>query len=102
MTRPVSLRISVTDRCALRCVYCAPSGHTARRVCGEGLSFEEIAQLSGLAGRLYGLKKIRITGGEPLIRPGIESLVSMLAAQGTPDLALTTDGQRLAAMAEPL
>ncbi|MFB3776592.1 MAG: GTP 3',8-cyclase MoaA [Bryobacteraceae bacterium] len=102
MTGPVSLRVSVTDRCALRCVYCAPSGHATRRTCGDGLSFKEIAEFSGLAGRLYGLKKIRITGGEPLIRPEIESLVAMLAAQGTPDLALTTDGQRLAATAEPL
>ena len=66
------------------------------------MSYEEMAEFSGLLGAAYGLKKVRITGGEPLLRPEIETLVAMLAAKGTPDLALTTDGQRLAGLAEPL
>jgi GTP 3',8-cyclase len=102
MMRPVSLRISVTNRCSLRCVYCAPSGHATGLSRGDGLSYEEMAEFSGLLSAGYGLKKVRVTGGEPLIRPDIGALVAMLAATGTPDLALTTDGQRLPGLAEPL
>ncbi len=102
MTPPVSLRISVTDRCSLRCLYCAPSGRVARCSNEELLSLDEIAEVARLLAGRFGLTKIRLTGGEPLIRPGIERLLRMLAEVGAPVLALTTDGQRLAAMAEPL
>jgi cyclic pyranopterin phosphate synthase len=102
MMPPVSLRISVTDRCSLRCLYCAPSGRAAKYRGEKMLTFEEIAEFARLVAARYGLTKIRITGGEPLIRPGIEDLVRMLANAGAPVLALTTDGQRLAAMAELL
>jgi cyclic pyranopterin phosphate synthase len=104
------LRISVTDRCNFRCVYCMPKG-----VFGgdfkflqrdELLTFEEITRLARTAvGR--GVEKIRLTGGEPLLRRGIEELVGMLAALKTPDgrdidIALTTNGSALAVKAQSL
>ncbi|MDX6676754.1 MAG: 3,8-cyclase, partial [Solirubrobacteraceae bacterium] len=105
--RPLrDLRISVTDRCNFRCRYCMP-----REVFGadhaflprdELLRFEEIARVVGALTPL-GVRKVRLTGGEPLLRRNLPTLVSMLAAtDGVEDLALTTNGSLLAAMAEPL
>ena len=99
------LRISVTDRCNFRCVYCMP-----REVFGEDhpflprrelLSFEEIARVA----RLFvarGVRKIRLTGGEPLLRKDIERLVEMLAALDGVELTLTTNGVLLRKMARRL
>jgi len=105
LRRPLrDLRISVTDRCNFRCVYCMPRdvyGHDyaflERR---ELLTFEEIARLAGLFVGL-GVQKIRITGGEPLVRRDLERLVGMLAPLGT-DLTLTTNGVLLPAKARLL
>ncbi len=99
-------RISVTDRCNFRCRYCMPVeffgpdyGFLPK---DELLGFEEIVRLVGLLVPL-GLEKIRLTGGEPLLRRGIEDLVAMLAAvDGIRDLALTTNGVLLAHRAEAL
>jgi cyclic pyranopterin phosphate synthase len=106
--RPLhDLRISVTDRCNFRCVYCMP-----REIFGrdypflphaEVLTFEEITRLAGLFVGL-GVEKLRITGGEPLVRRDLPSLVAMLAAlrplDGRPlDLTLTTNGAGLRALA---
>ncbi len=97
--RPLSLRISVTDRCQLRCLYCTPPDGTPETA-GRGiLSFEEIVRFVGVVQSGPGLSKVRITGGEPLVRPGIVELVRTLAREGVPDLALTTNGQLLAEMA---
>ena len=96
LNRPLhDLRISVTDRCNFRCVYCMP-----RAVFGpdhaflpreEILNFEEIARLVGVFTRL-GVEKVRLTGGEPLVRRELTTLVRMLAAQaGVRDLTLTTN-----------
>jgi GTP 3',8-cyclase len=105
--RPLrDLRISVTDRCNLRCAYCMP-----REVFGAGfafldrrelLSFEEITRLArSFAG--MGVAKVRLTGGEPLLRRDLERLVEMLAGiEGIADIALTTNGLSLAAKARPL
>jgi cyclic pyranopterin phosphate synthase len=100
------LRISLTDRCNFRCRYCMPV-----EVFGPGyrflpredlLSFEEIVRLAGLLVPL-GIGKLRLTGGEPLLRRGIEDLVAMLAAiEGVHDIALTTNGVLLAHHAEAL
>lgn len=100
------VRISVTDRCNFRCRYCMP-----REVFGsehvfvdraELLSFEEITRLARVIARLGG-KKIRLTGGEPLLRREIERLVEMLAAvEGIDDIALTTNASLLAAKASTL
>src|SRR5215213_6588353 len=104
--RPLrDLRISVTDRCNFRCVYCMP-----KEVFGRDyqflerkalLSFEEIARLARIFQRL-GIAKIRLTGGEPLIRRNVERLIAMLAAIPELDLTLTTNGSVLAKKAQVL
>lgn len=99
------LRISVTDRCNFRCVYCMP-----KEVFGkdyqflerkEILTFEEIARLAGVFGEL-GVEKIRLTGGEPLVRRNLEQLVGMLARMPGLDLTLTTNGSLLKQKARAL
>ena len=100
------LRISLTDRCNFRCRYCMPVevfGPDYRFLPREDLlSFEEIVRLAGLLVPL-GIGKVRLTGGEPLLRRGIEDLVAMLAAvDGIGDIALTTNGVLLAHHAEGL
>jgi cyclic pyranopterin phosphate synthase len=105
--RPVrDLRISVTDRCNFRCVYCMP-----REVFGRDfqflpsrllLTFEEITRLTRIFVDL-GVEKVRLTGGEPLVRRDLESLVGMLAGiEGLRDLTLTTNGSLLARKAQAL
>jgi cyclic pyranopterin phosphate synthase len=90
------LRISVTDRCNLRCVYCLPAEGVRWRSRDEILRFEEIHEIARV-GVSLGLTHVRLTGGEPLIREGVASLVHMLAAiPGLNDLALTTNGVLLA------
>src|ERR687895_628537 len=104
--RPIrDLRISVTDRCNFRCVYCMPKEVFGRdyqfleRV--ELLTFEEIVRVARIFVGL-GVKKIRLTGGEPLVRRHIEGLIEMLAAIDDCDLALTTNGSMLARRAKTL
>ncbi len=105
--RPLhDLRISVIDRCNFRCTYCMP-----REIFGPGyeflhqsqlLSFDEIVRLTGIFSAL-GARKIRLTGGEPLLRSGIADLVARLKTSADiADIALTTNGSRLAALAVPL
>ncbi|MCZ8517762.1 GTP 3',8-cyclase MoaA [Paenibacillus filicis] len=86
------LRISVTDRCNLRCVYCMPEEGMEFEPEERLLTFEEIAEtVRVLAG--YGVRKIRLTGGEPLVRKNLEQLVTMLSSiPGIEDIALTTNG----------
>jgi cyclic pyranopterin phosphate synthase len=104
--RPVrDIRISVTDRCNFRCVYCMPKevfGRDYRFLPRrELLSFEEIERVARAFVGL-GVRKLRITGGEPLVRRDLELLVSRLAALGDLDLTLTTNGALLAAKAKVL
>ncbi|WP_186759008.1 GTP 3',8-cyclase MoaA [Arthrobacter alpinus] len=109
--RPLrDLRISVTDRCNFRCVYCMPKEIFGRDFAfmpkEQLLTFEEITKLASIA-MAHGVRKIRLTGGEPLLRRGIEDLVGMLAALRTPegeppDLAMTTNGTVLAQKAQVL
>ncbi len=96
-----NLRISVTDRCNIRCFYCMPE--TAQFMeRGEILSFEEIERFARVAARL-GITKLRVTGGEPLVRKDLPVLIRKLAAiPGIKDLALTTNAVLLAKMAAPL
>ncbi|MBI3916437.1 MAG: GTP 3',8-cyclase MoaA [Betaproteobacteria bacterium] len=104
--RPLrDLRISVTDRCNFRCVYCMP-----KEVFGsdyqflerkELLTFEEIARLARLFAGL-GVEKVRLTGGEPLVRRNLEQLIEMLAAIPGLDLTLTTNGSLLTRKAAAL
>ena len=104
--RFADLRVSVTDRCNFRCPYCMP-----REVFGPGyeflprsaiLSFEEIVRVVGVFGTL-GLRKLRLTGGEPTVRADLAELVRMLR-ETLPDvdIALTTNGSRLVSLAQPL
>ncbi len=96
------LRISVTDRCNLRCVYCMPEDGVRQLQHNEILSFEEITNVAYTAVKL-GIDKIRITGGEPLVRKGIVSLVEMLAdIPGIRDLSMTSNGTLLKQFAQPL
>ncbi len=104
--RPLeTLRISITDRCNFRCVYCMP-----KEVFGRGyafldrrelLTFEEIARLARLFARL-GVRRVRITGGEPLVRRDVERLVALLAEIPGLELALTTNGSLLPQKAQTL
>jgi GTP 3',8-cyclase len=89
------LRISVTDRCNLRCIYCMPEDGIKMLQHSEVLTFEEIVDVTRVAVRM-GVDKVRITGGEPLVRKGIVELVSMLSAiPGIVDLSMTTNGTLL-------
>ena len=106
LQRPVrDLRISVTDRCNFRCVYCMPKevfGRDYQFLEGEKLlSFEEIARLTRLFASL-GVEKIRLTGGEPLLRRQLERLIAMLACIPGLDLTLTTNGSLLPEKAQAL
>ena len=106
LDRPVrDLRISVTDRCNFRCRYCMP-----REAFGEGfeflprseiLHFGEIRQIAGVF-RRFGVKKLRLTGGEPLLRKDLPRLVGMLSGLGGMEIALTTNASLLAEQAEAL
>ena len=104
--RPLrDLRISVTDRCNFRCVYCMPKEVFGKDYAflerKELLTFEEIARLARLFNGL-GIEKIRLTGGEPLVRRNLERLIEMLAQIPGLDLTLTTNGSNLVKKAGPL
>jgi GTP 3',8-cyclase len=104
--RPIrDLRVSVTDRCNFRCVYCMPKEVFGRDYAflprAELLTFEEIERLARLLAGL-GVEKVRITGGEPLVRRDVETLVAMLAGIPGLDLTLTTNGALLAQKAQAL
>lgn len=86
------LRISVTDRCNLRCIYCMPECGIIHKPQEEILSFEEIAEIVE-AGVKLGIDKIRLTGGEPLVRKGLANLIcSLNNIEGIQDISLTTNG----------
>ena len=104
--RPIrDLRVSVTDRCNFRCVYCMPKEVFGRDYPflprAELLTFEEIERVARTAAGL-GVEKIRVTGGEPLLRRDVETLVGMLAGIPGLDLTLTTNGALLAQKARAL
>lgn len=103
LKRPLgSLRVSVTDRCNLRCRYCMPEQDYVWLPKQSILTFEEIARLVGIFTSL-GVEKVRLTGGEPLLRHDLPALTSMLARlPGVRDLALTTNGLLLARQAAAL
>jgi GTP 3',8-cyclase len=85
------LRISITDRCNLRCVYCMPEDGVEFMARSEILTYEELTRVARVAHGL-GVTRIRITGGEPLVRRGLESFVTMLAGIGFADISMTTNG----------
>ncbi len=96
------LRLSVTDRCDLRCFYCMPQGFHDFEIPEHWLTFDEIERVVGVFARL-GVRRLRLTGGEPLVRHGLPELASRLATlPGIEDLSLSTNAVRLAKAAEPL
>jgi len=96
------LRISVTDRCNFRCLYCMPAEGLPWLPKAEILSYEEIAEVVGQLAPL-GLRRLRITGGEPTIRPNLEQLIRLLrAVPEIEDIALSTNGARLPELAPRL
>lgn len=96
------LRLSVTDRCNCRCAYCMPEHGVPMLSHDDILSFEELREMVGAAASL-GVRKLRITGGEPLARRGIVGLVRMLSGvEGIEELAMTTNACALAALAPAL
>src|SRR6266508_6689282 len=106
LNRPLrDLRISVTDRCNFRCVYCMPKEIFRRDYeflpRGELLTYEEIARLARVFAA-HGVEKVRLTGGEPLLRRDLERLIAMLAEIPGLDLTLTTNGSLLARQAGAL
>src|SRR5580693_5162339 len=97
-----NLRISVTDRCNIRCFYCMPETDVHFVPRAEILDFEEIERFARIAASL-GVTKLRLTGGEPLLRRDLPALVRRLAAiRGIRDLALTSNGVLLQQFAAPL
>jgi GTP 3',8-cyclase len=101
--RPITyLRISVTDRCNFRCVYCMPAEGIVRQSHESIMRYEEIAAVVRVAAE-HGVRKIRLTGGEPLVRSDLADLVRMIAAvPGIEDISLTTNGFLLERMAPAL
>src|SRR5262249_24897034 len=95
------LRISVTDRCNFRCVYCRSADPENYRDHDEILSWPELERLAAVLAHL-GIRKVRITGGEPLVRSGVEKFISTLDAIGFADLSMTTNGHLLAERCERL
>ncbi len=97
-----NLRISVTDRCNIRCFYCMPHENVQFQPRSEILSFEEIARFARIMAE-HGVNKFRLTGGEPLVRTGLPRLIEMLRqTPGVDDLSLTTNGILLAEQAASL
>lgn len=96
------LRISLTDRCNFRCIYCMPAGGVCALAHDEILRIEEIEQIVRVAAE-HGIRSVRLTGGEPLVRKGVVELVeSITSMPGIENVSLTTNGVLLPAMADDL
>ena len=96
------LRISITDRCNERCLYCLPENYSDWLPRGEILTFDELLAIVRTATAM-GFKKFRVTGGEPLIRPGAAEFIrDLIATPGVESVLLTTNGTRLPELAKPL
>ena len=101
-TTKISLRISVTDRCQLNCLYCNPPKKDEKCFHRDLLGYDEIAAFANFLNRNYGLSKVHITGGEPLLRPKIVKIIEKISVAGVEDIALTTNGQMFGDMATDL
>ncbi|MCU1283383.1 MAG: molybdenum cofactor biosynthesis protein [bacterium] len=95
------LRVSLTDRCNYRCVYCMPEQGVDLVPKADVLSFEEVERVVRVMMR-FGVRRVRLTGGEPTVRKDVVALVERLGALGLDDLAMTTNGERLVELAAPL
>ena len=100
--RPITdLRISVTDRCNFRCVYCRSASRESQMAEKHLLTWDELERLARILTEL-GIRKVRITGGEPMVRPGVEEFISRLKTLDIADLAMTTNGYLLAGKCQEL
>jgi GTP 3',8-cyclase len=99
--RVTYLRVSLTDRCNYRCVYCMPESGVDLVPRTDVLRFEEVERLVRVM-MGFGVRRVRLTGGEPTVRKDVVELVGRLAALGLDDLAMTTNGERLVELAAPL
>jgi len=95
------LRVSVTDRCNLRCVYCMPKEGLSRIGHEDILRYEEMLRIVRIARKL-GIVKVRVTGGEPLVRRGVVDFLSSLGRMDLEDISLTTNGILLESLADPI
>ncbi len=95
------LRISVTDRCNFRCVYCRSANPETHMPSDSLLTWDEYTRLARIMVGM-GIRKVRVTGGEPLVRPGVEDFIAQLKALGVQDLSMTTNGQQLAGSCDKL
>src|ERR1700683_1789402 len=96
------LRISITDRCNYRCVYCMPAEGVRWLPKSDIFSFDQIVDVAKAAIEIHGIRRLKLTGGEPTVRPGLLDLVQKLAdLPGIEDLSMTTNGQLLAELAYP-
>lgn len=95
------LRVSLTDRCNYRCIYCMPEEGVDLVPKADVLTFEEVERLVRVMMR-FGVRRVRLTGGEPTVRKDVVALVERLGALGLDDLAMTTNGERLVELAAPL
>ena len=93
--RITDLRISVTDKCNFRCVYCRSADQENHKPDHELLSWQELERIARILIGL-GIQKVRVTGGEPLVRPGVEDFMARLKSLGVRDLSMTTNGHLLA------
>ncbi|MCK4806494.1 MAG: GTP 3',8-cyclase MoaA [Candidatus Aegiribacteria sp.] len=96
------LRLSVTDRCNIRCIYCMPESGIPLVSHDDVLSVDETVQLSGIIMKAAGVRKVRITGGEPLVRKGLLDIVRGVSGHCPEELVLTTNGLLLCSMARQL
>src|SRR5215467_15357649 len=97
------LRVSLTDRCNLRCSYCMPAEGLDWLPKPDVLTDDELVRLVGIAVHMLGVTEVRFTGGEPLLRRGLASIVAQVAAlRPRPELSLTTNGIGLVRLAAPL
>jgi GTP 3',8-cyclase len=100
-TEGIVLRVSVTERCNFRCRYCIPPGESQSQ-CGHPLSLETLGDLCAAVHRLHPARKLKITGGEPLVRPGLPGFISRLSKEGFGEVSMTTNASRLASAAQEL
>src|SRR6185437_7478899 len=97
------LRISITDRCNFRCVYCMPADGVRWLPQADILTFEEIRDVVRAGAEVHGITRIKLTGGEPTVRSGLVELVRMLREiVALEDISLTTNGMKLSELARPL
>ncbi len=100
---PRALRLSVTDRCDLRCRYCLPAGRVPFLARWALASNADLFDAVGWLAASFGVDRVKLTGGEPLLRPGIGALVRGIAAiRGVREVSMTSNGTRLARLAQPL